>query len=134
MPLSVDDRLAILDLAARYSHATDYSDAEALADTFTDDGIFEVAGMGEPRQGRAAHLAAGSAPRPPGVVMRHFISNPVIEGDGDAATMKLYVEVKNVAAEGKPLLVGCYYDELRRENGAWKFAHRRVEVDYRAQA
>lgn len=131
MPLTTEDRLEILDLAARYSHATDHSDGEALADTFTEDGIFEIAG-GEPRQGRAAHIEAASTPRPAGLVMRHFISNPVIEGDGDTATMKLYVEVKNVAAEGKPMLVGCYYDDLRRENGAWKFAKRRVEVDYRA--
>jgi hypothetical protein len=131
MSLSTEDRLEILDLAARYSHATDHGDGEALADTFTDDGIFEIAGM-EPRQGRAAHLEAGSAPRPEGLVMRHFISNPVIEGDGDSATMKLYVEVKNVAADGKPMLVGCYFDDLRRVNGAWKFAKRRVEVDYRA--
>ena len=64
--------------------------------------------------------------------MRHFVSNPVIEGDGDQATMKLYVEVKNLADEAKPLLVGCYHDELRRVDGRWKFARRVVEVDYRA--
>jgi ketosteroid isomerase-like protein len=133
VPLTTQDRLEILELAARYSHATDHGDAEALADTFTEDGVFEVAGMGEPRKGRAAHLAATSAPRPPGLVMRHFTSNPVIEGDGDTATMKLYVEVKNLGAGGQPLLLGCYHDELRREHGAWKFARRNVEVDYRAQ-
>jgi hypothetical protein len=132
MPLTTEDRLEILDLAARYSHATDRRDGEALADTFTDDGIFEGPGLPEPRQGRAAHIASTSAPRPPGIVMRHFISNPVIEGDGDSATMKLYVEVKNLAADGKPMLVGCYFDDLKRVNGAWKFAKRRVEVDYRA--
>lgn len=129
MTLSIEDRLEILDLAARYSHATDQGDGEALADTFTDDGVFE--GAGEPRKGRAAHVAATNA-RPPGVVMRHFVSNPVIEGDGDQATMKLYVEVKNLADEAKPLLVGCYHDELRRVDGRWKFARRVVEVDYRA--
>jgi ketosteroid isomerase-like protein len=131
MPLSTQDQLEILDLAARYSHATDQQDAEALADTFTDDGIFQIAGM-EPRQGRAAHIAATNAPRPDGLVMRHFISNPVIDGEGDAATMKLYVEVKNLAAGGTPMLVGRYFDELRREDGVWKFARRNVEVDYRA--
>jgi hypothetical protein len=131
MSLSTDDRLAILELAGRYSHATDHQDAEALANTFTDDGIFEIDGM-EPRRGRAAHIQATNAPRPAGLVMRHFISNPVIEGDGDTATMKVYVEVKNLAAEGKPMLVGCYHDDLRRVNGEWKFAKRRVEVNYRA--
>lgn len=128
MTLSLDDRLEILDLAARYSHATDHGDAEALADTFTDDGIFE--GAGEPRQGRAAHVAATQTLAASGLALRHFISNPVIEGDGDRATMKLYVEVKNLGDLDRPMLVGCYHDELRRVEGRWKFARRRVETDY----
>lgn len=132
MPLTTADQLEILDLAARYSQATDHGDGEALAATFTEDGVFE--GAGEPRKGRAAHIESANAPRPPGLVMRHFISNPIIQGDGDAATMLVYVEVKNLGAEAKTLLVGRYHDDLVRQNGAWKFARRFVEVDYRATA
>lgn len=128
MALTLEDRLEILDLAARYSHATDHGDGKALADTFTEDGVFE--GAGEPRQGRAAHEAATNGLAASGMVLRHFVSNPVIEGDGDQATMKLYVEVKNLADPATPMLVGCYYDDLRRVDGRWKFARRRVEVDY----
>ncbi|HRC63090.1 MAG TPA: nuclear transport factor 2 family protein [Dehalococcoidia bacterium] len=128
MTLSLEDRLDILDLAARYSHASDHGDGRALADTFTEDGIFE--GAGEPRRGRAAHEAATNALAASGLVLRHFVSNPVIEGDGDRATMRLYVEVKNLADPTTPMLVGCYYDELQRIDGRWKFARRRVETDY----
>lgn len=128
MPLTLEDRMEILDLAARYSHASDHGDGAALAETFTEDGIFE--GAGEPRQGRAAHLAATNALGASGLVIRHFTSNPVIEGDGDAATMLLYVEVKNLADPSTPMLVGRYHDELRRVDGRWRFARRRVEVDY----
>ncbi len=128
MALTIEDRLEILDLAARYSHATDHGDGEALADTFTEDGVFE--GAGEPRVGRAAHVAATNALAASGMVLRHFVSNPVIEGDGDRATMLLYVEVKNLAEPSMPMLVGRYHDELRRVDGRWKFARRLVEVDY----
>ena len=38
MALTVEDRLEILQLLARYAHATDGVDAEARADVFTDDG------------------------------------------------------------------------------------------------
>ncbi|MGE0227838.1 MAG: nuclear transport factor 2 family protein [Dehalococcoidia bacterium] len=128
MPLSATDRLDILDLAARYSHATDHGDGEALAATFTEDGVFD--GPGGSRQGRAAHVEATNALGASGMVLRHFISNAVIEGDGDAATMQLYVEVKNLGDLTTPMLIGRYHDELRRVDGRWLFARRSVEVDH----
>ena len=130
MPLSTDDRLEILELAARYSHAVDHGDAEAYAGTFTDDGVF-AAGGGEPVTGRAA-LAQTVTARPSDFVMRHFTSNPVIEGDGDSATMQLYIEVKVLGDQPRTLLLGRYRDQLRRVGGAWRFARRDVEVDYAA--
>ncbi len=40
LPLSAEDELAIMRLAARYWWAVDTNDARAFAETFTDDGVF----------------------------------------------------------------------------------------------
>ena len=46
--MSVEDKLAIQEVIARYSYAYDSKDAEAFAQLFVDDGIFEVIVPGEP--------------------------------------------------------------------------------------
>ena len=98
MPPSVDDRLEILDLAARYNHAVDSGDHEGVAALFTDDGVIEATATG-PIAGRPA-IAHYIASRPDGWRRRrHFNSNAIIEGvpgDGDAARLA------NVAARAEP--------------------------------
>ena len=44
MPLSVEDRLAIQELIARYNHAIDGGDPDGWAATFAPDGTFESRG------------------------------------------------------------------------------------------
>jgi hypothetical protein len=65
--MSVEDRLAILDVIARYALAWDGRDAEAYAACFTDDAVFEdwIKGRDEPlnrletREAIGAWAAAG---------------------------------------------------------------------------
>lgn len=45
--MSIEDKLAIQEAIARYSYAYDSKDAEAFAELFVDDGIFEVIVPGE---------------------------------------------------------------------------------------
>jgi hypothetical protein len=40
--MSIEDRLAIQDMIAQYSYAYDSQDAEAFAQPFVDDGLFEI--------------------------------------------------------------------------------------------
>jgi len=61
--LTTDDRVAILDLIARYSHFFDYGPAEKFADTFTDDGVFEFVTRQTVR-GRADLMVRASDRRP----------------------------------------------------------------------
>ena len=92
MPLSVTDRLEILDLAARYNHAVDSGDSEGVAALFIEDGALDAVATGEIR-GRPA-IAGYIASRPDGWQRRrHFNSSPIIEGDGDRATLALYLLV-----------------------------------------
>ena len=92
--MSVDDRLEILELPARYSHAWDAADADAYAALFTDDASFELlrAGSDEPalrlegREAIHAWAAERHAARPAGEQPRAHAGGTIIEElSGDAA-------------------------------------------------
>jgi len=62
----------------------------------------------------------------------HWVSNPLIEGDADQATMSCYLRV--VAGKTKELdesttATGLYRDHLRKIDGQWKFQSRHVRFD-----
>lgn len=128
MALTSEDRLAIMELVARYNHAYDGGDAEAWAATFTEDGVFQS--RGRRTQGREALVrrVEDRAERIATFKPRHLNNNFVIEGDGDSATLTCHVLLmsgSDVAA------VGSYEDVLRRVDGAWRFTHRKVTMDTR---
>ena len=132
MPLSVIDRLEILELAARYNLAVDTGDSEGVATLFTEDGLIDATASGQIK-GHTA-IARYIATRPKGWERRrHFNSNPLIRGDGDNATLTLYLLVLGRRETVTPRLVGRYEDQLRRVDGEWRFVQRRIIVDADAQ-
>lgn len=132
MPLSVIDRLEILELAARYNLAVDTGDSEGVAALFTEDGLIDATASGQ-IEGHTA-IARYIATRPKGWERRrHFNSNPLIRGDGDNATLTLYLLVLGRRETVTPRLVGRYEDQLRRVDGEWRFVQRRIIVDADAQ-
>ena len=122
MPLSSEDRLEIMDLAARYNHAIDFGDAGAWAATFTADGTFEMPGRS---LSGAAELEAFAKQAQAGT--RHWTNNLLIEGDGDHATLRCYLCLQKNGS-GEPLTTGLYTDELRKVDGRWRFAVRKVSI------
>ncbi len=128
MPLSIEDELDIMDVLARYNHAIDGGDAEAWADTFTADGLFE--GSRDTVKGRA-ELLEFVRNRDPEVRIRHWNNNVLIEGDGDDASMRVYLLSLDVSGPPKLRSSGVYHDTLKRVDGQWKFSHRRVVPDVR---
>ncbi|HMD46125.1 MAG TPA: nuclear transport factor 2 family protein [Acidimicrobiales bacterium] len=129
MGLTTDDVVAIQQLVARYNHAVDSGDGPAFADTFTDDGVLDA---GQPIEGRdalesfAKSVGAGF-PNP-----RHIASNIVVEGSGDQATLKAYVQM--YASLGEPpsqqiMASGRYQDSLARIDGDWRFVRRTFVAD-----
>jgi len=130
MPLPVEDVLAIQKLLADYNHAIDFGDPAGFAAMFVADGVLDT-GQG-PTEGRAAlQEFAGALPSlVPG--LRHLISNVSIDGDGDAATTKAYLQgwlTAGGASEAKLIITGVYRDTLRREDGAWRFVSRALTPD-----
>jgi len=134
-----EDRAEIENLQAKYMFALDWQDADAYAATFTEDGVLDWAfGVCEGREAirkeaegmydHFAKLAAADAPLRR-ARLRHFISNFVLEVDGDRATGFAYwFEVNNDIMGRWPYLggYGHYEDEMRRENGRWLFTRRKI--------
>ena len=63
---------------------------------------------------------------------RHWTSNVSIDGDGNSATAKLYLQMYSTAggaAETKLVISGVYEDTLRRDDSAWRFVTRKLTVD-----
>lgn len=109
------DREEIVQLCYRYNLAIDSGDIKGWGQTWTEDGEFDVAG--EIISGRAALEAWGSSWQE----TVHVIANPVVEVDGDTATLAAYI----FAYKGTTLAsVGTYQDQLVRTAKGWRFKKR----------
>ena len=125
MPLSTDDRLEILKLVVRYNHAVDTGDVETRANTFTADGVWDSE-TGGVISGRDAIRAHARERAPHSHTWKHWTNSPIIEGEGDAATMRQYMLLVGVDGPLRARMIGTYQDTLRREPGGWRFAYRKL--------
>ena len=127
MSLTWEDRLEIRELVARYDHAIDSGDAAGWIECFTEDGVWDG---GSRVEGRAALLAfARRLPTDPDFAAfrgaRHFVTNFLIDGDGDEARLRCDNLLLRPRADGVEALAGADYDDrLRRVDGRWLFALR----------
>jgi uncharacterized protein (TIGR02246 family) len=130
MALAADDILAIQKLIADYNHAVDAGDGPAFAALFTESGSLDsgfnvIKGTDELRD-----FAAFVPSMAPGA--RHLVSNVSIDGDGDDATARLYLQMwatAGGAAETKLVISGRYEDTIKREGGTWRFVTRKMIPD-----
>jgi hypothetical protein len=129
MGLSVEDRVAIMELVSRYNFSIDHFEAEAWADTFAEDGML-IAGGTERAKGRANLIEYVAKRRHAGEPrLRHWVSNFLIDGDAAKAKLKLYVMAFNIAKGLEaPYVMGEYDDDLEKIGSAWKFKVRRMNV------
>ncbi len=127
MPLSLQDRLDILELCSRYNRTVDAGDVEGWLSVWTDDGAFETPfgtfkGREALRNFMKFYMATSKG-------NRHVSVNPVVAGDGDSAT--LACDLLLVRTPGMPglLATGTYADTLRKAGGAWRFQKRKLALD-----
>ena len=126
-----EDREQIRELYAQYALTVDASRFEEWVDCFTADGVFEsplmgrFAGREELRRFSREYEASWN-----GGGVRHMMVNVSFQVDGDHASGTchlIYFKVHDGKSEY--LLTGGYTDKLRKENGEWRFAHRKVHID-----
>jgi len=129
MFLTIEDRLAIQELYAQYNFAIDDEQPADFAACFTADGVLDV-GYGDPVSGTEALAAFCAATNQMMPGMRHSVSNLVLQGHDDDATGKAYLYTYRATADGhQVILTGRYHDTLRRVDGLWKFADRKMVPD-----
>ena len=118
---ALEDRAAISELLARFCLYADQRRWEDLVNLYTEDGVFDVMG---PVKGRAAILEAVG--HLPGVWQHwfHFVSNEIVELDGDRARAVSYFNAPYSAGGVSSNAFGRYDDELERVDGEWQFAAR----------
>lgn len=122
--ITIEDRLAILDLSARYNYAVDSGASADWADTFTEDGVFD--GPAGHAEGRAELIAFcdGLARDYPGAM--HFTDNHLFEPAGDGVRHRCFLSFQVPREGGTDVLLLAYEDDLVRVGGAWRFRSRRV--------
>jgi uncharacterized protein (TIGR02246 family) len=121
------EKLAIQELCARYCHTIDSHDSAGWSQCFTPDGVFEFDGWAI--RGRSA-LAEYAEVHARVMRCRHLTLNCLYQVQGDRATGSS-TTIVTLATEGgyKILGQGAYQDQLVKEGGQWRLAHRRVRTD-----
>ena len=127
--MSVDDRLAILDVISRWSHAADEGDIAAFDRIVGENASLDV--RGDVVTGRAS-IAEVACQAPAGHQLRRHLRNSVFDDLDDLrATVRSYYLLTAAVDGGRPtpLATGVYVDELTKTTEGWRIDRRTVRPD-----
>jgi hypothetical protein len=125
--LSLQDRLDISDLFARYAWCLDTRDIESFGDNFAPDGSIDMPGVGrfEGRDEvrRYGRLLTDDTAYPG---RQHWIGQSLVQGDATRCKVRSYAMVTLRSASGpcSILSLGYYADQLVKLENRWVFAER----------
>lgn len=121
MTLSVEDRLDISDLFARYVHTVDSNQADAWVGLFTPDGVFDIPGVMRMEGREQLRGMVSTVAQYGGGKWRHQITNILPEpGPGpDEARVTAYGLVTDWSKGGAPMTFTDYRIRLKKVDGAW---------------
>ncbi len=132
MTTHLEDKNAIEELIARYNQSLDRGDYEAWLACWADDAVFDglgkvLAGI-EAIRGFANGYEAGYRQRLH--ALKHFTINILSRIDGDRASSSSYVQLMTTSDKGvRVVMTGRYEDALKRVDGHWRFARRKLHQD-----
>jgi len=139
--VSIEDKLAIHEVIARYSYTYDSNDADGFAQLFVEDGVFEIFVAGETspsvrlrsRKEIREWAAQRLQERRGRFTSRHYQSGILFdELSSDSArtrTMVLVTHQGVTEAAPRPTDSGVYHDRWRRTPEGWRLVHRAAQVD-----
>ena len=129
--MSVEDRLAIIDLTIAYCWALDAHDWAALENVFLPDATAELASP--LLQGVEAIKTRVATALDPLDESQHMVTNHQVTIEGDRATCRCYLQAQHVrraAGDGGAgvnfIVAGRYEDEMVRAPQGWRIKHRRL--------
>jgi hypothetical protein len=126
---SLEDRIAIRELAEIFAVGSMRQDREKWASTLADEAILQLPSMSEPARGPAAIIETllQKMAYTKFMNMVVFATEAVVEGD--TARCKTYCrEFIFPKAGGQKFVVGCYDDQLVRRDGRWLYTARIYEI------
>lgn len=121
------DRLEIMELLGRYAHAIDAMDWSLLRTVFTDDVVADFSSVGQYVEGDGtvtgfdALVEWYEVALAPFIGVLHFMTNHLIELDGDTARTRSYMHVLNMS------MGGIYHAECVRTPDGWRIRYFRLE-------
>jgi SnoaL-like domain len=125
---AIEDREAIRELTARYCQLAVGGRAEEIVALFTREGVMESGDTLGRGRAELLELYRSSfrelCPIP-------FVHNHVIELEGDHATGFCSLELRTVESGEAMTAAGHYEDVFEREDGVWRFAHRKLVFYHR---
>jgi hypothetical protein len=136
--MSIEDRLEVMDLLARYAECVDTADIGGYADLFLPDGVVQhSAGTVQGREAIRVWVAGleQEGRIGPKSNLKHFLGLPVIRGDGQRCTARTYVLIPRQMETGEisTRLAGTYRDEIVKQDGHWLFERHVIDLDFVAK-
>lgn len=125
----LQDRAELNELVVRYGQLVDDRDLEGLAQLYTHDAVFDS--REGPAIGRDAVIDYYRRQLRSYGVTYHYVHGHVIDDLGeDTATGTAHAHAE-LAIEGTTVVIALRYaDTYRREDGRWRFHHRRAQQLY----
>ena len=134
----VEDKLEILDLIGRYSHAADGDDPEAYAGVFTEDGVFhgraeqpdEIIIKGRDKIKRFHSNVV--ARRGESQTRHHQSTTVFVEITDTCALTRTYLMTTTVFKDRPGVQVGLtsvYEDEMVATSSGWRIKYRKIYPD-----
>jgi ketosteroid isomerase-like protein len=140
--MSLEDKMNILEVIARYAYTYDGRDADGFAQLFTEDGIFEVLPSGgsqpELRLESRAAIHAWVVQRHQQVVQeiqdRHYQSGTLFDvltqEHAQTRTMVLITHQGGHDPTPRPVLSGVYHDRWQKTQRGWQLTQRTLRHDH----
>lgn len=133
-PLTIEDRVEISELCARYAWTLDTGDVDGFADCFTADAVMMEQVFDDPDEwiGRDAIRRCAehykNVPNFPG--RQHHIGQLILDGNTESCSARSYAFVTECQGNPPYLLrfAGYYEDKLVKQNGRWYFQERLVRL------
>lgn len=132
MTSQLEDKHAIEELIARYNQSLDGGDYAQWVACWADDAVLD--GIGKLLTGKAQIQAFAdqyeSTTRSRINGLKHYTVNILYTVTGDKATSSSYLQLVSATDKGvKIIFTGRYEDDLKRVNGQWQFARRKLHQD-----
>ncbi len=131
MPASLEDRLALQELAARYARAVDRRDYAAFVALFTPGAV--LCGPGYAMTG-PTEIDRGIRLIEQYEATQHCVHQQLVDVHGDTATGETYCVARHVYTKDgtrRKLDMGVrYQDHYHRDSGTWRIHRRELVLDW----